>query len=221
MDEEVRSHPNGIPWRAVGVSLGTFLAGLILGMGLLVTQEVRLVDAFPDPADREAGAFYVLKGSTLAGSNWADEWSRMTGDSAEEMVVTEGQANAWAQAVPVGIGGDATLFTIVGDQLNFDFGEEKVQFLCRLKMPGLLKNFDAYAVVTGKLVPSQNGLKFKMTGGSLGRAPMGYDPVLGSWILKAVTAPVFKTQEGTPALFEVLRTWETAELGGDSLVLRR
>ncbi|MCC5805386.1 MAG: hypothetical protein JJU00_03565 [Opitutales bacterium] len=223
--------PVGLTAVMVLAALAVFL-GAALAFSSLAVDDVREVNAPPPPDEREPGQAYWVKGDPGTGTQrWRTVRSGILTGFEGEVVLSEGDVNQWSRAhlvpgtgTPAGGDGDEvrppTLFGLRASATAPDFriedGRLHVGTTLNVAVPGGDRRM-VYQV-SGTLRETADGLRFRHENSLLGRAPLGYVPVLSSVFAREVRG-LFAALEEAGEIGPHLRRIESASIEDGELVL--
>ncbi len=206
--------------------------GAALAFASLATENVREVNALPPEDEREPGQAYWVKGDPGTGmQRWRTVRSGILAGFEGEVVLSEGDINQWSRAqvtqgtgaVPAGDGEEArppTLFGLRASATAPDFrvadGRLHVGTTLNVGLPGGDRRM-VYQV-SGTVRATGDGLRFDHGESLLGRAPVGYLPVLSSLFAREVQG-LFTALEEAGEIGPHLRRIESVEIEDGELVL--
>lgn len=214
------------------IALGLFTAviGFLLAVASLVSEPVLEVRELPAKENREPGVVYYLRGGESPVSQWQQARAELLGEEAGELILTEGDLNAWARSElvlrrrPVSADGEEGTevrtpgilgLHIEPSGVNFRMGGERLQMAAYIEFRDILPSRKFLYQVRGRLVGGSNGLRFVPEEGTLGRAPLVQIPVLGGLFHRAMMgllSPVPEWEALGGSLAEV-REAEISEAG--------
>lgn len=188
----------------------------------LATQEVEELNSPPAEDDLEPGTVYYIKGS-FGSANWESKRDALESGGAQELTITEAELNNWSSRelrLPESEDSPGT-FSVAVHEVNFRLADEQLQVGGVVELPGIAPGKQFIYQARGHFEPGEEeGAQFVVTEGSLGKAPIGYVPVLGNLVLKILSGAYEDAEEYT-AVAEAWKNYQEARVEDGRLLLSR
>lgn len=167
-------------------ALGLLVGGMA-AMGVLVSQEVKVVQTEVPLEKREMRMVYYIEGSAAGGERWKTVRQSLELSDAQAVEVVEGAINQWLGASLPVAGPDAAARMVELQRPTVRIVGEQVQVggLLSVNIAGF--GGQVYVQARGPLGLEGEGIAYAVTDGYLGRAPIGKLPG-GGLLLKRLLA---------------------------------
>jgi hypothetical protein len=218
------------PGLAPAIFLGilTFVIGAVLGTVSMISQPVTPMTKTASLADLEPGTVIYIKGDRAGRTSWEAKEEAWKAGTVNVLTVSEQELNQWsAKSLQPGTPPEPPEGASWMDKLdlsvvpvNFRILEDKVHLATEVKVPGLLGDKSFIYQISGDFVPTEGGVRFKPSSGTLGCAPLGDLPGIKG-VLFSYISSLYMSAEAGDWLAGSLEGLDSAVISEGQLVLKR